>query len=158
MANTLKINYTNYTIVMDRTFAKLAQDTRSPEYARLQEVRRDYPDFTVVQRHIRKNTDKKTYQGLTYEYMEEYIMSHGTEEERLANLRRYAELREIAGCQGKRYRYPVIKNWFLDKYPEIVRFGIEEDASLADLVNLPEEQVVTENSPANNCEPVDDAA
>lgn len=129
MTNTLKINYTNYTIIMDRTFAKLAQDTRSPEYARLQEVRRDYPDFKVIQRSIRKNTDKKTYAGLTYDYMESYIMSHGTEEKRRANLRKYAEMRNIAECQGKRYRYPVIKSWFLDEYPEIVRFGIEEDAS-----------------------------
>ena len=131
MTNTLKINYTNYTIIMDRTFAKLAQDTRSPEYARLQEVRRDYPDFKVVQRSIRKNTNKKTYSGLTYDYMEGYIMRHGTEEQRLANLQKFAELREIAECQGKRYRYPVIKSWFLDQYPEIVRFGIEEDASIA---------------------------
>ncbi len=130
MPNTLKINFTNYTIIMDRTFAKLAQDTRSPEYARLQEVRRDYPDFTVIQRSIRKNSDKKTYSGLSYEYMETYIMSHGSEEKRRANLRKYAEMRNIAECQGKRYRYPVIKNWFLDEYPEIVRFGIEEDASI----------------------------
>lgn len=129
MTNTLKINFTNNTIVMDRTFAKLAQDTRSDEYARLQAVRRDYPNFQVVQRAISKNSGKKTYQGLTYEYMEGYIMRHGTEEQRLANLRKYAELREIAECQGKRYQYPVIKNWFLEQYPEIVRFGIEEDAS-----------------------------
>ena len=128
MTNTLKINYTNHTIVMDRTFAKLAQDTRSEEYARLQAVRRDYSTFTVVQRTIRKNENKKTYLGLTYEYMEEYMMTHGSEEERRANLRRYAELREIAACHGKAYRYPVIKSWFLDKYPEIVQFGIEEDA------------------------------
>lgn len=131
MTNTLKINFTNYTIIMDRTFAKLAQDTRSPEYARLQEVRRDYPDFKVIQRTIRKNSDKKTYAGLTYEYIENYIMSHGSEEKRRANLRKYAELRNIAECQGKSYRYPVIKNWFLDEYPEIVRFGVEEDASTA---------------------------
>ena len=131
MTNTLKVNYTNHTIVMDRTFAKLAQDTRSDEYARLQAVRKDYPSFTVVQRAIRKNSDKKTYHGLTYEYMEGYIMRHGTEEQRIANLRKYAELREIAECQGKRYRYPVIKSWFLEQYPEIVKFGIEEDASLA---------------------------
>lgn len=58
-------------------------------------------------------------------------MRHGTEEQRLANLRKFAELREIAECQGKCYRYPVIKSWFLDQYPEIVRFGIEEDASIA---------------------------
>jgi hypothetical protein len=136
MTNTLKINYTNHTIIMDRTFAKLAQDTRSDEYARLQAVRRDYPTFTVVQRTIRKNENKKTYLGLTYEYMEEYMMTHGSEEERRANLRRYSELREIAACHGKAYRYPVIKSWFLDKYPEIVQFGIEEDASIAAQVKI----------------------
>lgn len=131
MTNTLKINYTNHTIIMDRTFAKLAQNARSDEYALLQEVRKDYPNFTVVQRSIRKNAKKKTYSGLTYDYMEEYIMQHGTEEKRLANLRRFAELRVIAECQGKSYRYPVIKSWFLDQYPEIVQFGLEEDASKA---------------------------
>ncbi len=131
MTNTLKINYTNHTIIMDRTFAKLAQDTRSDEYALLQEVRKDYPNYTVVQRSIRKNKEKKVYAGLTYDYMEGYIMRHGTEEKRLANLRKFAELREIAECQGRRYRYPVIKSWFLDQYPEIVRFGLEEDASKA---------------------------
>ena len=136
MINTLKVNYTNHTIVMDRTFAKLAQNTSSEEYARLQAVRRDYPNYQVVQRSIRKNTDKKTYQGLTYEYMEGYIMRHGTEEQRLANLRKYAELREIAECQGKRYQYPVIKSWFLEQYPEIVKFGIEEDASVATPVTV----------------------
>ena len=147
MTNTLKINFTNYTIIMDRTFAKLAQDTRSPEYARLQEVRRDYPDFKVIQRTIRKNSDKKTYAGLTYEYIENYIMSHGSEEKRRANLRKYAELRNIAECQGKSYRYPVIKNWFLDEYPEIVRFGVEEDASTA----VPD-TVQTETSVQNTVE------
>lgn len=58
-------------------------------------------------------------------------MNHGSEEKRLANLRKYAELRVIAECQGRSYRYPVIKSWFLDQYPEIVRFGLEEDASKA---------------------------
>ena len=32
MTNTLKINHANRTIVMDRTFAKNAVDTRSEEY------------------------------------------------------------------------------------------------------------------------------
>lgn len=43
MKNTLKINLADKTIVMDRTFAKLAADTRSEEYAHLQQIRRDYP-------------------------------------------------------------------------------------------------------------------
>ena len=42
MKNTLKINHENKAIVMDRTFAKFAEDTRSEEYAHLQQVRKDY--------------------------------------------------------------------------------------------------------------------
>ena len=57
MTNTLKLNHENRTIVMDRTFAKYAEDTRSKEYAHLQQVRRDYPTYQVIQRHI-KNWQK----------------------------------------------------------------------------------------------------
>lgn len=52
MKNTLKLNHTNRTIVMDKTFAKFAADTKSSEYAHLQQVRQDYPLYTVVQRHM----------------------------------------------------------------------------------------------------------
>ena len=33
----------------------------------------------------------------------------------------FYKMREIAECQGQAYSYPVIKSWFLDNYPEIVR-------------------------------------
>ena len=36
MKNVLKLNHTNCTIVMDRTFAKRSENTRSEEYAHLQ--------------------------------------------------------------------------------------------------------------------------
>ena len=58
-------------IVMDKTFAKFAANTMSPEYAHLQQVRQDYPLYTVVQRHIRKNTKQEHYIesiGLKREY------------------------------------------------------------------------------------------
>ncbi len=126
MTNTLKINHANHTIVMDRTFAKNAVDTRSEEYAHLQSVRRDYPNYQVVQRHIRTNNDKKTYKGLTYDYMEDYILTHSDEKTRISNFNEYNEMRIIAECHGKAFRYPVIKSWFLDKYPEIASFGMEE--------------------------------
>ena len=54
MTNTLKLNHENRTIVMDRTFAKYAEDTISKEYAHLQQVRRDYPTYQVIQRHIKR--------------------------------------------------------------------------------------------------------
>ena len=132
MKNTLKVNHTDRTIVMDRTFAKFASDTRSDEYAHLQKIRADYPSYTVVQRHIRRNVEKKTYAGLTYDYMREYIVRHGTKEESEANLAELEEKILIASCHGKAFRYPVIKRWFLEQYPEIAKFGLNDDEESED--------------------------
>ena len=123
MKNTLKINLTDKTIVMDRTFAKLAADTRSEEYAHLQQIRRDYPTYTVVQRQIRRSNTKVTYAGLNYEYMKAYIETHGTKEEIEKNLAEFNEMTLISKCHNKPYRYPVIKSWFLKQFPEIEQYS-----------------------------------
>lgn len=124
MKNTLKINHENKTIVMDRTFAKFAENTRSEEYAHLQQVRRDYPDYAVTTRTIKRNSEKETYKGLTYEYMEEYILRHESEEKQLEVIKEFHELRTISKCHKQGLRYPTIKKWFLNKYPEIIDFAI----------------------------------
>lgn len=59
MKNTLKLDHERQLVVMDRTFAKKAQDTRSEEYSHLQNVRRDYPDYRV----IRQDDPQKPQQG-----------------------------------------------------------------------------------------------
>ena len=135
MTNILKVDFTKRKIIMDRIFAKLAKDTNSPEYKHLQEVRRDYPDFKVEQKRIRTNPNKKTYCGLSYDYMEGYILSHGTRD----TAKEFYRMREIAECQGKAFRYPVIKSWFLDKFPEIVQFGIVEDVSSPEVAAKPQD-------------------
>lgn len=127
MKNKLLINHANRTIIMDRTFAKYAVNTRSEEYAHLQRVRQDYPEYEVIRRKINSNNNKETYRGLTYEYMEDYILSHGTPEEIKKNLKIYDEKKLISECHSKARRYPVIKSWFLETYPEIVKFGMNED-------------------------------
>lgn len=125
MKNTLRINHIERKIVMDRTFAKNAEDTRSEEYAHLQNVRRDYPSYDVILRQIKKNPNKECYKGLTYDYMERYILSHEEKENMIAVLEEYRELRLISECHSKGHRYPVIKKWFLNKYPEIEMFGMD---------------------------------
>lgn len=124
MKNTLRLNHTTRTIIMDKTFAKFAENTMSAEYAHLQSVRRDYPTYTVERRHIKKNAKQEHYHGLTYTYMEYYIASHGSAEDR----RTYDEMKLISQCHSKAFRYPVIKSWFLERFPEIKEFGVEEDA------------------------------
>lgn len=128
MKNTLKLSHAKREIVMDRTFAKLAENTMSAEYAHLQQVRKDYPTYTVIQRQIKRNANKESYKGLTYEFMETYIMSHGKPETRIANLREFNEMRLIAECHSQAFRYPVIKSWFLDMYPEVKNFGKKVEA------------------------------
>lgn len=123
MKNVLKVNFEKQTIVMDRTFARLCVNTQSEEYAHLQEVRRDYPDFKVVTHTIKRNPFKETYKGLTYEYMQDYILRHETEETALEVIKEFNELRTISKCHKQGLRYPTIKRWFLNKYPEVANFG-----------------------------------
>lgn len=53
--------------------------------------------------------------------MEQYIDTHENAEE---NRKVYKELRLAARCHS--IRYPTIKKWFLDTYPELKDFGREK--------------------------------
>ena len=76
MKNTIRVDFENHCLVMDRTFAKKAQDVRSEEYAILQKVRLEYPEYCVKRRSIKRNEHKESYRGLTYRYMEKYNPSY----------------------------------------------------------------------------------
>ena len=142
MRNTLKINHTTGTIIMDRTFAKLAENTYSDEYRHLQMVRADYPHYRVERKTIKRNPDKETWKGLTYEYMINYIITHETADTRKAVIDEFEELKLISECHAKSKRYPVIKNWFLNKYPAIKEFGMPKEETAEAPVKEAEYEVV----------------
>ena len=125
MKNVLKVNHANRTIVMDRTFAKNSAVVGSKEYDMLQAARRDYEDYTVVRREIKKNPNKESYRGLTYEYMENYILTHAKKERRI---REFKEMILLSECHSK--RYPQIKKWFLESYPEVVKYLPKADENI----------------------------
>ena len=127
MRNTLKIDRKNNLIVMDRTFAKLSANTFSEEYRHLQQVRQENPTYMVVQKRIKRNKDKETWKGLTYDYMREYIVLHEEADTRKVVMEEFEELIMISKCHAQSKRYPVIKNWFLNKYPEIKKFGMPKE-------------------------------
>ena len=123
MKNVLRINHSKLLIIMDRTYAKNAENTASPEYQHLQEVRRDYPNYTVVRKKIKKNPDMDRYKGLTYDYMRDYIILHSSREEEIAAIAEFNNLIHISKCHSSCRRYPAVKAWFLRKYPEVKEFG-----------------------------------
>ena len=126
MTNYLKVNDKERKLVMDRTFAKNAAYVGSREYEMLQNARIAYPNYEVVTRKIKRNTEKKTYEGLTYEYMRSYIATHEKKENIIKALSEFEEMILKSRCHSAGYIYPVIKSWFLKKYSEIAEYGMPE--------------------------------
>ena len=126
MTNYLKVNDKERKLVMDRTFAKNAAYVGSEEYDLLQSARAAYPKYRVVTRSIKRNAKKKTYAGLTYEYMRSYIATHEKKENVIKALHEFEEMLLISRCHGSGYKYPVIKSWFLERYSEIAEYGMPE--------------------------------
>jgi len=93
MTNYLKIDHEKKLLIKDRTFEKNASIVGSAEYQMLEQARKDYPDYDVIRRKIKKSKNKKeTYAGLTYKYIEEYIESHENAENYKTVLAEYEEL------------------------------------------------------------------
>lgn len=131
--NTIRIDHTTKRIIMDSMFYKNSADPRNEEYTVLQNVRRDYPTYTPTQRTIKKNPAKKTYSGLTYAYMEDYILTHESPETVEAVFTEFNEMVLISQCHSQAFRYPTIKKWFLNKYPEILKFGLPQKPTLINI-------------------------
>jgi hypothetical protein len=121
MRNVLKIFHDTEKagrIVMDREFAVKSSIYGTQEYDKLQAARRDYPNYTVVRKTIRRNPKKEAFNGLTYEYMERYMERYNTPAE---TRQKYQEMRFMANCHS--IRYPIIKKWFLETFPEVKDWG-----------------------------------
>ena len=72
----IKVNYAERKIILSSAFVKKCFTPGSVEYAQLQAVRNDYPDFALVTRKFKTNTAQEHYRGLTYDFMREYIGTH----------------------------------------------------------------------------------
>ncbi len=125
MKGTLRIDMIKNKIIMNRTFMKAISDTTSEEYEHFQKIRKENPNMQIYLRKIKRNPNKKTYSGLTYDYMRKYIRTHESPETRAAAMYEFEEMICISECHSQRYKYPVIKAWFLDRYPEIANYGLE---------------------------------
>ena len=126
MKSPITIDFVNSIIIVNAAYAKKASNPFSQEYEQLQRVRADYPTYAVITRTIKKNPEKESYKGLTYDYMRAYIMSHEEGMNRINVQMEFDELLLISQCHSSGRRYPVIKNWFLNKYPEVRDYGMVE--------------------------------
>lgn len=123
----LMVYYAKNVIEMNTTFAKEMRNPLSDEYALLQRTRQDFPTFAVRRRQIKSNPKKDTYKGLTYEWMRNHIATHEPEDVRQEKLKAFDEMIYISQCHKASLRYPTIKKWFLETYPDVAKFGMQVD-------------------------------
>ena len=122
----LMVKYAEGVIEMNTTFAKEMRNPLSEEYALLQRTRLDFPTFVVRTRPIKRNPKKDTYKGLTYEWMRNHIATHEPEAVVEEKLNAFDEMVYISKCHRGSLRYPTIKKWFLNEYPDVAKFGTIE--------------------------------
>ena len=128
--NSVRIIRTNRTIEVSKSFDKAASRFGTREYEAMQQVRKDYPSFTVVVKTVRTKADH--FKGLTYDFMEKYIASHDDAEARMA---KFNDLRatsdEALALGAEAASYIEIKAWFLKTYPEFAAFQKRREDALA---------------------------
>ena len=120
----MKVNMFERTIVLTKKEMNAASRYGSTAYKELQNARRDNPDYRVVTVTKTVKTQRETYKGLTYAYMEKYIKTHDDAEETI-----WAEYMMYRGTPINpadelpvAYNYSQMKAWFLDKYEDVAKF------------------------------------
>ena len=118
----IRVDYAGRKIVLSSAFEKKAFVAGTVEYETLQSVRALHPGFSLETRQFKKNTKQEHYRGLTYDFMHDYIAAH--EKDAKPVLKELDEMIGISKAHSLNKRYPTIKAWFLERYPEIAEFGM----------------------------------
>ena len=138
----LMVKYAEGVIEMNTTFAKEMRNPLSEEYALLQRTRQDFPTFAVRTRQIKSNPHKDTYKGLTYEWMRNHIATHEPKNVVEEKLNAFDEMVYISKCHRGSLRYPTIKKWFLNEYPDVAKFGTIETPAEAQAEETKSQNVI----------------
>ena len=121
----VKFDHANNKIILYKWFEEKARYPKNDEYTMLANFIKSFPNYTITVRDdIKTNSKQEHYKGLKYDYMEKYIRRFEPEETREEVLKELEDRKFISQCHSKGHRYPTIKKWFLEKYPEVTTNGM----------------------------------
>ena len=122
MLNNFRINYAEGKIIVSKKVAKKAEIYGTAEYLQLQEVRKDYPHFTI-EFEEKKNSKRDYLKGLTYDFMRNYILNHDPTGQLMNDFKILLGESDIAKeLEVDGVSYGQIRSWFLMSFPEIEKF------------------------------------
>ena len=117
-----EIDYIEEKIIVSKKFLKEASTINTAAYTELAQIRKDFPEFSIVPRAIAKKENKMTYGKLTYKFMREYIETKDDSESILIE---FEQVQKLAKFQNASYVF--VKKWFLGLYGD--EFQREEKES-----------------------------
>ena len=110
----MKVLFATRTIEVTKTFAEKAAHFGSEEYQMLRAATKDFPEFQIVVKSVRRKKVINESDRLTYARMMDCLSSCDGSEELMVE---FMKLREY-GCN-----YGQIRKWFTTKYPEFNNFA-----------------------------------
>ena len=79
------LDHINHQIIVTKNFMKAAGIVGSADYKEMLRLRREMPDYEIVERTIARNPNKQSYLNLSFERMEAFIITkEGKESNALA--------------------------------------------------------------------------
>ena len=117
MKTNITINVIETSITVSKTFYKRASVYGSTEYLELRSAMMENPTYSIEIKSI----EKKTYSGLTFAKMKDYIETQPDSDKML---KKFAAVQRIAKAKGS--RYPLTKKWFLNAYPDYKENEVSE--------------------------------
>lgn len=130
-------DHANRELIVTKALYKKASIVGSPEYYELRRAMNENKEYHIVI----KSVDKKTYHGLTFGAMEEYIR---TQPDSGKILVKFAAVKRIAKAKGS--LYPLTKKWFLNTFPAYKANEIVEDTVELELQAAAElEAIIADN-------------
>ena len=106
-------DHINKTIVASKASLKKAGRPNTTESDLLASMMREHPNYTVVEKEIKTNASKNSYDGLTMDLMKSYIAIQGNAKEMREV---YDRVVEMATKQKK--KYALTKSWFIGVYQD----------------------------------------
>jgi hypothetical protein len=116
MANAIRLNHDDHTIIITKDFAKKSGIPGSNEYKELMNIKRDNRDYNVVVKATTKRNDGTS--KITKAKMRAYISKHDDENGTIMAQFK-AMVDEEVGENLNRTSFFAIKKWFFEQYSDL---------------------------------------
>ena len=107
-----KFDWENETIIMNLTFSKECKKPGTPEFKKMLELKKDFPNFKFDTQKARVQKSARPDKGLTFEKMALYISTFKNADE-LMEIFETVKIRAKVTASSKKY----VTDWFKAQFP-----------------------------------------